>query len=148
MKRTLMLSLSMLFVVATVSIANAEEGEERKRGPRKGGDAREGHKRGPGDVFKKLNLSDDQKASMKEIHETFAAEMKAAREAKDRDAGKAAHEKRHAAVMDILNDDQKEILKKMRKHRGPRDGDRKGPPRKGKGEGDRKGKGKRPGGKK
>lgn len=141
MKRTLMFGLSMLFVLASVSFVNAEEGErgDRKKGEHKRGEGRRGDH---GDFLKKLNLTDDQKASMKEIHKTFAAEMKAAREAKDREAGKAAFEKRHAAVMDILDDDQKKILKKMRENRGPRDGDRKGPPRKG------PRKGKRPGGEK
>jgi len=158
MKRAMMFGLSMLFVVATVSFVDAAE--KGDRGPRKKGEARkggdrdgdrkggEGRRRGHhGELAKKLNLSEEQQASMKKIHETFVADMKAAREAKDRDAAKAAFKTRHESVMGILTAEQKEKLAKLRKEHGPRDGDgpRKGP-RKGKGDGDgpRKG-GKRPG---
>ena len=113
MKRAMSFGLAMLFVLASVSFVDAKPGEKGgDRGPRKKGDRGEGdRKRGGhdhrrGELAEKLGLSDDQKASMKEIHETFVAAMKEARENKDREAAKAAFEARHKAVMSILDDGQ------------------------------------------
>ena len=123
------LSLALVAVLALGTIANGAEGDDK---PRKRPDAKKARD-GKGLPFGKLNLSDDQKAELAEIRKEFGPKFKEARENKDREAFGKLRKEMMAAVMNVLTDEQKEQLKKMR------DG-KKGPGKKGPG----KGKGKKP----
>ena len=90
-KMLALVSLSSIVLVASVAFAqtatttggdqNKARGEWRGRGGR--GEGREGDNRGGfggGGMFAKLNLTDAQKASMKQIRESFGERTKSLRE--------------------------------------------------------------------
>jgi len=112
--------LSVLVVALMGSFAFAAEGDKPKEG-------KEGKGKGRGDAMaaalEKANLNDDQKAQVKKIQEEFKASMDAARETKDRDAMRAAVEKRHEAIMGVLTAEQKETVKKHLEENRPKRGD-------------------------
>lgn len=135
MKRYVVVALAMLFTVSAVTAVRAAEDAPKKDAPAKD-DAPRGDRarRGGGDrgliaMLAKLNLNDEQKAKVKELQAALTEKMKAAREAGDREKGRAAMQEFMAAVNEILTDEQKEQLEKLRqearKNRGdrPRDGD-------------------------
>lgn len=156
--RNLLLSAVILAFIAPMAIA-APDGE---KGPRDGDRPRRGG--GIKHALSKLDLSDDQKAEIHDIMEaakedikayreanaeTFKklmADMKAAREAQDKEAAEAVraemkklHEASpahaaHQAILGVLTDDQKAKLAQMRENRpkGPR-GEGDGPRKRGEG---------------
>ena len=147
--RNLLLSAVILAFIAPMAIA-APDGE---KGPRDG-DRPHAHRHGGHlkAALSKLDLSDDQRAEIKDIVEAsreeakayreangetikkLMGEMKAAREAKDKDAAEAVRaelKKRHEAspmhaahqaILGVLTDDQRAKLAEMRKNHdhGPR----------------------------
>lgn len=129
MKKFVVLGLVALMALTTVSIGAEGDKADKKRP--EGKKARDGKR---GDAFAKLDLSAEQKEKIGEIRKEFGDKFKAAREAKDKEAFGKLREEMMAAVMEVLNDEQRAKLKKMRDAQGPRDGKRPG-----------KGDGKRPG---
>jgi len=80
----------MLAGAAPLVVAEHSQPQEQRRGP--GGPGGPGMRRGPGGPgfgagFRGLDLTDDQKAQLKQINESHAAEFKAVR-----DKSRAAHE--------------------------------------------------------
>src|SRR5512140_1539156 len=82
-------SLSAIALAGSVAVAQSVktgQGADRVDGQRKHGDWQRGHGRGErgegmrGGIFKQLNLTDDQKAKMKQIRESFAETNKPLRE--------------------------------------------------------------------
>ncbi len=94
-----MLAVALLGVF---SLANAQE-EKKGRGARADALAA---------ALAKADLSDDQKAKVKDINAEFAKASAAAREAKDREAMQKAGTERREAIMALLTDSQKEIVAK------------------------------------
>lgn len=105
MKRRMFLS-----VVAVALMSSFVFGQEEDKKPR------EGRGKGRGDVMtaalEKAKLSDDQKEKVATIMKESQEAMKAAREAKDREAGRKVMTERNEKIMAVLTDDQKEIVKK------------------------------------
>lgn len=94
-----------VMVFALLGSFMTAHGEEEKKG--KGGHG------GPLQAaLEKANLSAEQKEKIKAINEDAKAAMKAAREAKDKEAGKKAMADHLEKVMGVLDADQKEIVKK------------------------------------
>jgi Spy/CpxP family protein refolding chaperone len=83
-------SLSAIALAGSIAVAQSvktDQGTDRGNGQRKHGDGQRGHGRGErggremgGGIFKQLNLTDDQKAKMKQIRESFAVANKPLRE--------------------------------------------------------------------
>jgi protein CpxP len=82
-------SLSAIALAGSVALAQSVktgQGADRVDGQRKHGDWQRGHGRGErgegmrGGIFKQLNLTDDQKAKMKQIRDSFAETNKPLRE--------------------------------------------------------------------
>lgn len=125
MTRRMMFAFVAVMLVSSVAFG-AEEEKEKKRPGGPGG----------GDLFalvEKLDLSAEQKEKIAEIKTKSQEAMKAAREAKDREAGRKAYTEAREAVMAVLTDAQKEQLKKLAGDRKPGDrpdGDKKRPERK------------------
>jgi len=102
-----MLSVLVFALLGSFMVANAAEEKKDK---------------GHGDVFTaalaQANLSDEQKEKIKTINEESKAAMKAAREAKDKEAGKKAMADHREKVMAVLTAEQIESVKKyMAEHR-------------------------------
>jgi len=82
-------SLSAIALAGSITVAQSVktgQGADRVDGQRKHGDWQRGHGRGErgegmrGGIFKQLNLTDDQKAKMKQIRDSFAETNKPLRE--------------------------------------------------------------------
>lgn len=114
MQRRIFLSVMVVALLGVFSLAHGEE-EKKDKGKRP-------------DIMKaaleKANLTDDQKAKIKTINEEAEAAMKAAREAKDKEAGKKAFMERSEKIMAVLTDEQKEVVKKYLAENRPQ-GDKK-----------------------
>lgn len=133
MKKFVVLGLVALMALTTVTLgAEADKKGDRKRP--EGKKARDGKR---GDAFAKLDLTDAQKEQIGEIRKEFGPKFKEARENKDKEAFGKLREEMMAAVANVLTDEQRAKLKKLREAHGPRDGKR---PPKGKGDGKRPGK--------
>lgn len=137
MKKFAALGLIALMALSTVTIgAEGDKPGKKRPDAKKRPDGKKGHDGRHGEIFSKLDLSDDQKAELAEIRKEFGPKFKEAREDKNREAYGKLREEMIAAVQNVLTDEQRAKLKKLREAHGDR-GDKKG---KGKG----KGKGKRP----
>jgi Spy/CpxP family protein refolding chaperone len=112
MKRRVFLSVMVVALLGSFSIANAQE---EKKGKDRGG-------RGAvmAAALEKAKLTDEQKAKIKTINEESEAAAKAAREAKDREAGRKVFTERQEKIMAVLTDEQKEIVKKYLAENAPR----------------------------
>ncbi len=64
-----------------------------------------------------LSLSDDQVESWKAVHEKYEADLKAAREARDREKGEATRKKIDEELRAILTEEQQEKFEEMKKKR-------------------------------
>ena len=104
---------------AFTAFVNAEE--PKKEGKGKGGPPRGG---GFFALVEKLDgLTDDQKTQIAKIKADTEAALQAAKEAKDREAGKKAFESAREKLAAVLTDDQKAQLKKLLEENRPK-GDR------------------------
>lgn len=117
MQRRVFMSVLVVALMGVFSLANAAE-EGDKKGKGKGPDVMQA-------ALEKANLSAEQKEKIKAIRQETAAAMKAAREAKDKEAGKKAIMDSHEKVMAVLTDEQKEIVKKYLAENRPEKGDKK-----------------------
>ena len=103
---------SALVLALTIGAAQAQnttapEGKKHDKKERKG------------EGFKELNLTPDQKAKLKTLHEEQKKEMQALKSDKkaNKDERKAIHEKYKAQMESILTADQKQQLAKMKEDR-------------------------------
>lgn len=102
MQRRVFLSVLMVAVMGFASMANAQE-EKKEKGRR--GDPLMA-------ALEKANLSEEQKTKVKAIMEETDAAAKAAREAKDREAGQKVRAERMEKINAVLTEEQREIVKK------------------------------------
>lgn len=120
--------ITSLFVAAAFMFGSSAMAADKEKGKGKGG------RKNP---LAELGLSKDQMAQVKELNKTRTEAFKKARDAKDRDAMRAAGQAYAKGLAKILNEEQMEKFKKlqaeMRKNRGS----------KGKGDSKSKGKGKK-----
>lgn len=122
MKRILSTALA---IVLLVGVTQAQDVEKQKSHPGK-----------RGDMFKELNLTEDQKAKIKTIREAQKAEMKAmkadGKSEGSKEARKTLHEKYKSQIDAVFTPAQKEQLNKQREEwkakakTGKADGFRKG----------------------
>ena len=120
MQRRVMLGVMVFALLGSFMTAyGQEEGKKGKGGP---GGALQA-------ALAKANLSAEQKEKIKAINEDAREAMKAAREAKDKEAGKKVMANHIEKIMGVLDDDQKEIVKKhlaeAREKGGDKGGDKK-----------------------
>ncbi len=118
MNRRLAFGAMFALLFAFTAFVSAEEPKKEKggeKGPRGGGIF--------GLVEKLDGLTADQKEKIAKIKTEAEAAFKAAREAKDREAGKKAFESAREGVLAVLTDDQKAQLKKLLEEHRPK-GDR------------------------
>src|SRR5689334_11345973 len=79
-----LISLSSIALVASVALAqNAGTGQNNEKARPEWHGRKDGERRGRfmrGAIFEKLNLTDDQKARIKQLHESFREQTKSLRE--------------------------------------------------------------------
>jgi Spy/CpxP family protein refolding chaperone len=109
MKRIITSALVIALTIGAAHAQNTSTPEGKKH------DKKE-HK---GEGFKELNLSADQKAKLKTLHEAEKKEMQALKteKNKNKEERKAIHEKYQAQMESILTADQKQQLAKMKEER-------------------------------
>ena len=123
MKRRVFLSVLVVALMGSFAFGADEDNKPKEgKGKGRGGEALAA-------ALEKANLSDDQKAKIKTINEESDAAIKAAREAKDREASRKAYTEKMEKIMAVLSDEQKAIVKKHLEENRPkrRDGDKKRP---------------------
>lgn len=112
MQRRVFLSVMVVALLGVFSMAQGAEGDKKERDKGKHGEVLRA-------ALEKANLSDDQKAKVKTIQEETATALKAAREAKDREAGMKAMREGMEKTMAVLTDEQKAIVKKYMEENAP-----------------------------